>query len=339
MKRHSIALMTILTAGCGARTATESSNLHSPIVATAAADITDGAAPLAVHFRGSAAGGEGALTLTWTFGDGTSSVGSEATHVFPAQGSFLTTLTATDARTNASSTVPIHVGAALEKPDLLVQSVSVSASSVADRFEPNDTTDRYIGGRGYIWVLSDATIAPIDLTVHALIRNAGAEIIAPFDVDLFSSQPAAGARGDDGARLSKMSAGETQDMAFTIPNVLPGIHDAWITADAGNEIVEADETNDVSTRASVEVTGDVDKYSVYEIAGKSITVDLSGLPADYDVSLSDDFGNELGRSVKAGTSAEQIVFPVTASGYYVVKVWGAFGVANAAPYHLEITVP
>lgn len=341
MNRYTIAAVTLLATGCGAKSVTVPSNDNgTPIAVSAAADVTSGAAPLSVNFHGSAAGGSGPISLTWDFGDGMTQTGADASHVYGAQGDFVATLTATDKVRQASATITIHAGAVPATPDLVVDSVELTPVKTDDRFEPNDTADYYVGGRGYIWTIDDATIAPTSVDVHAVVRNAGGQAISsPFDVDLYSSLPTPGARGDDGWRLQTLAAGEKTDVWFTLYDVAAGSHDAWVGADAGGEIAEANETNDVSAKHSVTVADDVDLFSVYEVAGQTITVDLSSLPADYDVALYDDFGNQLASSLNASTTAEHLTYAVTSSGFYVVKVWGAFGAASSSPYHLAITVP
>ena len=78
-----------------------------------AADPTTGTAPLAVNFSAAGSDPDGdAITYAWTFGDGGSMAGQQASHTYTAAGSYTATVTATDTGgKSASATVTITVAA------------------------------------------------------------------------------------------------------------------------------------------------------------------------------------------------------------------------------------
>ncbi|GAA2377362.1 lectin [Dactylosporangium salmoneum] len=81
--------------------------------AVATASVTSGTAPLAVNFSsaGSSDPEGGALTYTWTFGDGGTSTAANPSHTFTANGNYSVTLTAKDPQgAIGTSSVLISVG-------------------------------------------------------------------------------------------------------------------------------------------------------------------------------------------------------------------------------------
>ena len=75
-----------------------------PVIASAAAAPTGGAAPLAVSFTGAATDPEGApLTYTWSFGDATSGTGASVSHTYTGAGTYTATLTVSDGALSATS--------------------------------------------------------------------------------------------------------------------------------------------------------------------------------------------------------------------------------------------
>ncbi|MDE1822448.1 MAG: PKD domain-containing protein [Euryarchaeota archaeon] len=102
---------TVLVAGSDVLKNFALSHTSSSLRATASANRTTGYEALAVHYTGSATGGSGAVTLSWSFGDGSSgSLYADPTHVYNASGTFVARLTATDSSgASNSSTVVIVV--------------------------------------------------------------------------------------------------------------------------------------------------------------------------------------------------------------------------------------
>jgi hypothetical protein len=86
-------------------------------------------------------------------------------------------------------------------------------------------------------------------------------------------------------------------------------------------------------------SSDVDFFQFSAGQGDIITVDLSTLPADYDLRLWNPDGTLLGQSVQAGTTPEQIVGVGPSAGNYRVEVWPTTGQWHATDsYDLHVGV-
>ena len=64
-------------------------------------------------------------------------------------------------------------------------------------------------------------------------------------------------------------------------------------------------------------------------ANRNIRIDLTGLPADYDVRLYNPSGTQIGISQNGGTTNEVIIFNTTLVGTYRIQVYGYNGAFNA----------
>ncbi len=86
---------------------------------------------------------------------------------------------------------------------------------------------------------------------------------------------------------------------------------------------------------------DVDwfKFSTTTSTGTRVKIDLTNLPADYDVALyKSNASTRVGLSQNSGTTAEQIKYNVTTTGSYYVKVYGYGGATSATScYTLRIS--
>ena len=84
---------------------------------------------------------------------------------------------------------------------------------------------------------------------------------------------------------------------------------------------------------------DTDWFQFHVSGGQEIRVDLSSLPADYDLFLYDPSKRHAGQSLSGGTTGEQIVHTATETGWYRVQVFGAESVYDTGtPYVLGLQV-
>ena len=125
---------------------------------TAAADVTQGLAPLNVQFTSTIVGGDAPVTVSWNFGDGETSAEAAPAHIFNTPGSYGATVTATDATgDSAQATVLITVGS----DAVPVVAISATPTSGAAPL-PVAFTASVAGGNGtltYAWSFGDATTA------------------------------------------------------------------------------------------------------------------------------------------------------------------------------------
>lgn len=83
---------------------------YPPPAATASANPTAGAPPLAVQFDGFAAGGRPPVSYSWNFGDGGSSNDQSPSHTYEAVGDYTALLTVTDSKgLTSQQSVPVTV--------------------------------------------------------------------------------------------------------------------------------------------------------------------------------------------------------------------------------------
>jgi hypothetical protein len=64
-------------------------------------------------------------------------------------------------------------------------------------------------------------------------------------------------------------------------------------------------------------------------AARNIRIDLTGLPADYDVRLYNPSGTQVGISQNGGTTSEVITFNTTITGTWRIQVYGYQGAFNS----------
>lgn len=83
--------------------------------------------------------------------------------------------------------------------------------------------------------------------------------------------------------------------------------------------------------------GDVDFYRFYAAADQSIAIDLSSLPADYDLFLWSPARLEVAHSWNSGTAIEYILYRAPVSGEYRVEVRPVLGQwSGVDPYDLRV---
>jgi glucose/arabinose dehydrogenase len=139
-------------------------NATSP-VAVATADVSVGAAPLAVHFDGSKSGvpsGDG-IAYAWDFGDGTpGSNDPKPTHTYAGSGHFTATLTITDTTTGATDTATVAINTANHVPV-----VSVALSPPGLTYAVGDV----VTVRASATDAEDGPIPPRSLTFQTLLHH------------------------------------------------------------------------------------------------------------------------------------------------------------------------
>jgi Pregnancy-associated plasma protein-A/Secretion system C-terminal sorting domain/Fibronectin type III domain/Bacterial pre-peptidase C-terminal domain len=89
-------------------------------------------------------------------------------------------------------------------------------------------------------------------------------------------------------------------------------------------------TLNTNNTAKICTATDIDWYSfsTTTTTGTRVRINLSTLPADYDLELYNSAGSLLLSSAAAGTTSEQIIYNATTTGSYRVKVFGYGGVFN-----------
>ena len=114
------------------------------LVATASASPTAGPAPLAVSFTGGASGGTSPYSYNWDFGDGASSLSQNPGHVYSALGSYVATLTVTDAL-SASANAAVNISVVSTTTAVLGLSVETGAPAPGE----GGTTNPAPGNHSY----------------------------------------------------------------------------------------------------------------------------------------------------------------------------------------------
>ncbi|MGV3487943.1 MAG: M4 family metallopeptidase [Tuberibacillus sp.] len=85
---------------------------------------------------------------------------------------------------------------------------------------------------------------------------------------------------------------------------------------------------------------DVDYYQFTTSQSGSITVNLSGLPGDYDLYLYNSSGALVAQSTNGGTTSESISYSAASAGTFYVKVEGYNGASSTATaYALKVSYP
>lgn len=93
-------------------------------------------------------------------------------------------------------------------------------------------------------------------------------------------------------------------------------------------------------QSTIDRTGDVDLFRfVVGGSGGRTAIDLTELPADYDLYLIDDNGSVLGQSVREGPAAEALVLSLRPGTYFVVVQADPGRAIDASrPYTLRVTL-
>jgi PKD repeat protein len=162
-----------------------------------------------IYFTGTAAGGQGALTYSWNWGDGSSSTGSlTPNHSYQDDGSYTATLTVSDAYGDvASSSTAVTVRTTPPAVDALGPYTGKAGSPVTFAGLATDRASAEIDqGFQYLWSFGDGTVANTATAQHSY-TNAGtyAVTLTVTDADGVStavSTTATIARGSPGGTPS-----------------------------------------------------------------------------------------------------------------------------------------
>ncbi len=84
----------------------------------------------------------------------------------------------------------------------------------------------------------------------------------------------------------------------------------------------------ITARISTATDKDYFKFTT-TTADRNIKIDLTGLPADYDVKLYNNSNTQVGASANSGTTSESIIYNNGAAGTYKVYVYGYNGAFNS----------
>jgi len=89
----------------------------------------------------------------------------------------------------------------------------------------------------------------------------------------------------------------------------------------------------VNTNLTARISSSTDKdwfKFANTTANRNIRIDITGLPADYDVKLYNPSGTQIGISQNSSTTSEVIIFNTTTVGTYKIQVYGYNGAFNAS---------
>jgi hypothetical protein len=96
-----------------------------------------------------------------------------------------------------------------------------------------------------------------------------------------------------------------------------------------------------AVHGTIESKGDIDAYKIeLPSAGTLLRLDLTDLPADYDLFLGDENNSILGRSEREGPVPEALELTIQAAGTYFAYIWGnpSRAVDPSRPYTLRLTL-
>lgn len=318
----------------------------TPVVAVTA-NPTAGAAPLPVAFTANIQGGDAPLTYAWDFGDTTTAATQNANHTYTADGSYQAKLTVTDADGDAASanvTIVVNSNQSNEMPDLRVGTWDAYGTGLDDSYEPNNGDFVYYLGdyTNSPMSITDGYIDEVDVTWYVDVVNFGKTANTPFYVDFYQNAPGGpgiSAYGDEWNTIASLQQNSTQRLYFTVYSVEPDVlNHSYARIDLDNDVIESDETNNLSSELNIMALPDEDWFAVHQDAGFDITVALSSLPGDYDLEIWDDIGF-LAESANAGTTNENLLVTAPATGLYYIRIFGYDGARNSGDaYTLNVTV-
>ena len=127
------------------------------LVAVAADSIGAGLAPLNVTFEGSASGGTGPYAYSWTFGDGSAGLGATVAHTYSASGSFVATLTVTDADSTTAQASLLVVVLPTIPPFAAEIAANVTAGTSPLSVTFDGSAQGGVGPFTYLWAFGDGS--------------------------------------------------------------------------------------------------------------------------------------------------------------------------------------
>lgn len=235
-------------------------------------------------------------------------------------------------------------------------------STAQDTYEPNNTVSQAYaisfgqGYNSYIFSSSDIDYYKVSPTTAGKITVNLTNLAGDYDLYLVNSS---------GTVLAKSENGSTTSETFTYSNTAAGTfyikvigyNGAYSTSKAYNlqptfaansTTTDPYEPNDSRSAAYAITSGttysayiytstDLDYYQFNKTTSGTITVNLTGLPADYDLYLIDSAGYIVASSENGGTTSESISYSAAAGTYYV-KVFGYNGAySTSVKYSLKVT--
>lgn len=142
-----------------------------------------------------------------------------------------------------------------------------------------------------------------------------------------------------------------KDLYPTDTTIATKVSDAYTSVGVGSSTPSGDtyEPNNTISAAVALTSGttyssyiysstDVDYYSVNGTYGRTITVNLTNIPKDYDLYLVNSAGKVVAKSENGSTTSESISYSVPTTGKYYIKVSGYSGAySTTTPYSLRAT--
>lgn len=232
-------------------------------------------------------------------------------------------------------------------PSIQILPSGSTPPSTTDTYEPNDTTAQAYqinlatAYNSYIASASDVDYYKFSTTQAGTIKLNLTNLPADYNVYLYDSS---------GAQVGKSENSSTTAESITY-NGTAGTYYAKIIGNNGayntstgyslkvdftpTTVVDPYEPNDTTSQAyaiAMDTTyssfiyssTDVDYYKVTLNTAKSLTINLTNLPGDYDLYLYNSSGKVVAKSEKGSTTAEAITYSAAAGTYYI-KVFGYNG--------------
>ncbi len=147
---------------------------------TATSDVDTGTSPLVVQFNASGAGGNGALTYQWFFGDGSApQVGAQVQHTYLNPGVYTASAVVTDADGDTAQD-DLTISALTDAPDLRAKSLSVVVSDddVTYTLEIENVGSEDSSASFVVRFYDDLAAAPDDQTAVSVSESVSATVAA-----------------------------------------------------------------------------------------------------------------------------------------------------------------